>query len=211
VEFGEEIRIMIGSKTQKWSQIFFWNNVPNSITTIRILMLFPMLYFLYMNLSALKVIAIASLVIMLFMDKLDGYLARKLNQTTKFGSIFDIAGDRIIEITFWIVFAHLKLIPIWVPIVILTRGILTDSIRHHALSKNQTPFGKTSMMKSRLTEFIVGSDFMRAVANVKILAFILLILSTMYPQLLGLSLIITYVSVFVNLVRGIPVIIDANA
>jgi CDP-diacylglycerol--glycerol-3-phosphate 3-phosphatidyltransferase len=109
------------------------------------------------------------------------------------------------------VFADLKLIPVWVPVVILTRGILTDSIRYYALSKDKTPFGKESMMKSRLTEFIVGSDFMRAIANVKILAFILLILTTMYPQLLGLSLILTYVSVFVNLLRGIPVIIDANA
>jgi len=202
---------MITSKAQKWNQIFFWNSVPNTITTIRILMLFPMLYFLYIDGSFLKVIAIASLIIMLFMDKLDGYLARKLNQTTKFGSIFDIAGDRIIEITFWMVFADLKLIPVWVPVVIFTRGILTDSIRYYALSKDKTPFGKESMMKSRLTEFIVGSDFMRAIANVKVLAFILLILTTMYPQLLGLSLIVTYVSVFVNLLRGIPVIIDANA
>jgi CDP-diacylglycerol--glycerol-3-phosphate 3-phosphatidyltransferase len=202
---------MIASKAQKWNQIFFWNSVPNTITTIRLLILFPMLYFLYIDGSFLKVIAIASLIIMLFMDKLDGYLARKLNQATKFGSIFDIAGDRIIEITFWMVFADLKLIPVWVPVVILTRGILTDSIRYYALSKDKTPFGKESMMKSRLTEFIVGSDFMRAIANVKILAFILLILTTMYPQLLGLSLILTYVSVFVNLLRGIPVIIDANA
>ena len=138
---------------------------------------------------------------MLFMDKFDGYFARKLNQATKFGSIFDIAGDRIIEITFWMVFADLKLIPVWVPIVILTRGILTDSIRYYALSKDKTPFGKESMMKSRLTEFIVGSDFMRAIANIKILAFILLILTTMYPQLLGLSLIVTYASVLVNLLN----------
>lgn len=201
---------MIERNAQKWRQIVFWSSVSNAITTIRILMLFPVLYFLYTNLSALKIIAIASLITMLFMDKLDGYLARKLNQATKFGSIFDIAGDRIIEIAFWIVFADLKLIPIWVPIIILTRGILTDSIRYHALSEGKTPFGKESMMKSRLTEFIVGSDFMRSIANVKILAFILLILTTMYPRLLGLSLIITYISVFVNLLRGIPVIIDAN-
>ena len=201
---------MIASKTQKWNQLFFWNNIPNAITTIRILMLFPMLYLLYIDLSALKVVAIISLIIMLFMDKLDGYLARKLNQATKFGSIFDIAGDRIIEVTFWVVFADLNLIPVWVPVVIITRGVLTDAIRAQALSKDKTPFGRESMMRSKLTEFIVGSNFMRAIANVKIVAFILLILTTIYPQLLGLSLIITYASVLVNLLRGIPVIIDAN-
>ena len=201
---------MTRSKAQKRRRMFFWNNVPNTITTIRILMIFPILYFLYTDLTTLKAIAIASLIIMLLMDKLDGYLARRLSQATKFGSIFDIVGDRIIEVTFWIVFAHLRLIPVWVPIVILTRGILTDSVRYYASSKDKTPFGKESMMKSRLTEFIVGSDFMRAIANVKILAFVLLILTTMYPHLLGISLIVTYLSVFVNLLRGIPVIADAN-
>lgn len=201
---------MVGGKARKWRRMFFWNSVPNTITTVRIVMLFPILYFLYTDLSVLKAIAMASLTIMLLMDKLDGYLARKLNQATEFGSIFDIVGDRIIEIAFWMVFAHLRLIPIWVPVVILTRGILTDSIRYYASSKGKTPFGKESMMKSRLTEFIVGSDFMRAIANVKMLAFILLILTTMYPHLLGLSLIVTYVSVSVNLLRGVPVIMDAN-
>jgi len=202
---------MIESKAQKQSRVFFWNSIPNAITTIRILMLFPILCLLYTNVNALKIIVVASLITMLFMDKLDGYLARRLNQATKFGSIFDIAGDRIIEIALWIVFAHLRLIPLWVPIVFLTRGILTDSIRHSALSNGKTPFGKESMMKSRLTEFIVGSNFMRAIGTVKIPAFILLTLSTIYPHLLGLSLAVTYVSVFVNLLRGIPVIIDANA
>ena len=201
---------MIESKSRKWSRTFFWNNIPNAITTIRILMLLPILCFLYANLSVLKVMVIASLIIMLFMDKLDGYLARRLGQATRFGSIFDIAGDRIIEVTLWMVFAHLKLIPVWVPIVILVRGILTDSVSYQALSNGKTPFGKQSMMKSRLTEFITGSDFMRAIANVKILAFILLILATMYPYLLGLGLIVTYISIFVNLLRGIPVIVDAD-
>lgn len=202
---------IVENKAEKHSRTFLWSNVPNAITTIRILMLFPALYFLYLDLSVLKWIAIVLIVIMLLMDKLDGHLARILNQGTGFGSIYDIAGDRIVELTFWIVFAHLKLIPVWVPIVILVRGILTDSIRCYALSQDKTPFGKSSMMKSRLTEFIVGSDFMRTVANVKILAFVLLILATMHPYLLQLGLIVTYVSVCVNLLRGIPVIIDANA
>jgi len=202
---------IVENKAEKHGRTFLWSNVPNAITTIRILMLFPGLYFLYLDLNVLKVITIVLIVIMLLMDKLDGYLARTLNQGTRFGSIYDIAGDRIVELAFWIVFAHLKLIPVWVPIVILVRGILTDSTRCYALSKDKTPFGKSSMMKSRLTEFIVGSDFMRTVANVKILAFILLILATMHPYLLQLALIVTYVSVCVNLLRGIPVIVDANA
>ena len=202
---------MVEGKESKRSTICFWNNVPNTITTVRILMLFPIVYFLYVDLVPLKMISAASLVVMLLMDKLDGYLARRLNQGTKFGCIFDIVGDRITELTFWIVFADLKLIPVWVPIIVLTRGVLTDSIRSHALSMDKTPFGEESMMKSRLTEFIVGSDFMRAIANVKIVAFILLILATVHPQLLEPGLIVTYASVLVNLLRGIPVIIDANA
>jgi CDP-diacylglycerol--glycerol-3-phosphate 3-phosphatidyltransferase len=201
---------MLGIKAQQWNTMVFWNNIPNSITTIRILMLFPILCFLYTDSIVLKLITIASLIVLLLMDKLDGFYARRYNQATKFGCVFDIAGDRIIEISFWMIFAHLKLIPVWVPVVIITRGIITDSLRGYALSKDKTPFGKDSMLKSRLTEFIVGSNFMRAVANVKIIAFIVLILATIYPQLAMIGLIITYISVFVNLLRGLPVVVDAR-
>ena len=39
-------------------------------------------------------------------DGIDGYVARKLNQTSLFGATFDIAADRIIELTMWIVFCR---------------------------------------------------------------------------------------------------------
>ena len=64
-------------------------NIPNLITIIRLLMV-PIVVFLYYlpfrwaHLSAAILFAIAALT-----DWLDGYLARNLKQTTRFGTFLD--------------------------------------------------------------------------------------------------------------------------
>ena len=43
------------------------------------------------------------------LDGVDGYVARKRNETSVFGSIFDIAIDRVVENVLWVVLADLGL------------------------------------------------------------------------------------------------------
>ncbi len=185
-------------------------NIPDKITLIRIFIVFPVIFLAYSRSIYLIISCILLIISSTFLDYLDGYFARKLNQSTKFGSIFDIMGDRIVEVTLYFIFAYLRMIPIWIPIIIFTRGAITDSLRGFALTKNKTPFGKNSMMNSKLSRFLTASRVMRVSANVKFLAFIALILSLIEPRLYFYALILTYISVAVNLLRGIPVIIDAK-
>jgi CDP-diacylglycerol--glycerol-3-phosphate 3-phosphatidyltransferase len=148
------------------------------------------------------------------MDGLDGYLARKLNETSKFGSVFDILCDRVVEMVYWITFLALGWIPLWIPILIMTRGVLVDGFRAIAMEQGFTAFGDTSMMRSPLGAFLVSSRFSRcSYGTFKALAFSLLILAYIpgLPiRLAPFAMVCVYITVFFCLIRGVPVLIEAK-
>ena len=85
-------------------------------------------------------------------------------------------GDRIVENLYWMSFCALGWISVLVPIIVLTRGIVTDSLRSLALAQGFTAFGEKTMMQGKIAKFIVASNFSRfTYAVCKALAFLLLI------------------------------------
>jgi hypothetical protein len=64
-----------------------------------------------------RLVAVPLLILAFATDALDGYVARRLGESSRFGDMLDIAVDRIVEITLWIVLADLDLVPVWVPIL----------------------------------------------------------------------------------------------
>jgi len=105
-------------------------------------------------------------IIIIYMDALDGYVARKLNIASDLGALLDITGDRIVENVYWIYFTAIGMISFWVPIVVIARGFLTDSLRSIAFADGKTAFGERTMMRSRVTRLLVSSRFSRALYGV---------------------------------------------
>jgi len=68
-------------------------NFANLITTIRLIFGIPIIYFIYIN---EKTISISMYLIFLFLDILDGFVARKLKCETVFGKNFDFAADNAV-------------------------------------------------------------------------------------------------------------------
>ncbi|KAB8030971.1 CDP-alcohol phosphatidyltransferase family protein [Fluviispira multicolorata] len=94
---------------------------PNILTSLRIILLIPCLYLLFNNQF------IYSFIIALFAvstDFLDGYLARKYNLITRFGSILDPIADKVLIISLLTCFYLLNLIPIWFILLSNMRDIL---------------------------------------------------------------------------------------
>src|SRR4051812_49131170 len=81
--------------------------VANLITVIRLVVLFGTVGLLYTRQSLAVSFAVVLVYLIIASDALDGIVARSRGRADEFGAIFDIAGDRVVEMTFWIVFADL--------------------------------------------------------------------------------------------------------
>lgn len=198
--------------------------IPNLITLLRLALVFAVIALLGQNFYLNAAMFLLTAVV-LWMDSLDGYLARKLKQTSDFGAIFDIVGDRIVENTYWIYFASMGIISIWVPIVVLARGFVTDAIRSAAFAKGKTPFGEKTMMNSKWAKFLVSSRFSRLFYGAsKLVAFCFLVgLMTLKSAIIAFNLplsanivdvfaisgnVLSIIVTLMCLIRGIPVIWD---
>ena len=67
--------------------------IANLITLFRLILVFVVisLFGVHVYLDILLVVLIGFI---LFLDAVDGYVARRLNETSDFGALFDIVGDR---------------------------------------------------------------------------------------------------------------------
>ncbi len=192
--------------------------MANIITLTRLLLLLPLVAMIYLASPSWQLATVPLLAVIIGMDGLDGYVARKRREVSVFGSIFDIAVDRVIEYMLWAVLAHVGLVPMWVALVFIIRGTLVDSIRYAAIAEGETAFG---MMRSPIGRFLVASRFMRGMyGTIKAIAFGWLLLIQPLPDLAPafwgewsgpvgmITIILVYASVVVCLVRGVPVIVE---
>jgi CDP-diacylglycerol--glycerol-3-phosphate 3-phosphatidyltransferase len=144
----------------------------NVITLGRIVLVFIILWFFTLSFP-FKAAATFLTIMVIYLDSLDGYVARKLGTASDFGALLDIAGDRIVENAYWIFFAWLGMFSFWIPIIIVARGFLTDLIRTAAYAKGQMPFGMRTHLRSRIARFLCASRFSRGLYGVtKVVVFV---------------------------------------
>jgi len=193
--------------------------MANLITLGRLILLFVVVAIAYQPSSTFQLINVPLLIVVFVADAIDGYVARRLNEASVLGAMFDIASDRIVEYTLWIIFADLDLVPIWVPLIFVFRGTIVDTIRSgHVRAEGESPF---AMMRSTIGKWLVGGTFMRifyAVIKAVTFCWLALIqpLATITPEfwvewslvLVGVSKVLVYLAVGLCLVRGLPVIFE---
>lgn len=69
-------------------------------------------------------------------DFLDGYLARKSGEITKFGIILDPIADKFLVISALILLVDMARLPAWVAMVMIIREFAVTGLRVVALSRN---------------------------------------------------------------------------
>ena len=121
------------SEQSIWAQL---RTIPNLLSLLR-LALVPV--FLWLVLSAHPGLAFAVLVVASITDYLDGYFARKLNQTTRIGALLDPAADRLYIFATLVGLAFTASIPFWLPIVVIARDVLLAFTIPMLASKNYGP------------------------------------------------------------------------
>lgn len=205
--------------------------MANLLTILRMILCVVAIEYLFSGRPDLAVAAAFITLFVIVLDGLDGYVARALKESSKFGSVFDILGDRVVENLYWIAFAVIGWVGVWVPMVVVARGILTDGLRSIALSQGYTAFGSSSMMKNKFCHFLTASRFSRAVYGVaKTLVFLFLIVAhipnieyfdamtvdsylrftMIQPYLITTADVLVYITVAMCIIRGIPVLIESK-
>jgi phosphatidylglycerophosphate synthase len=195
-------------------------------TAIRVALAFVIGYLIIIQASAILVVLLILLIVVL--DNVDGYLARSgrpsllgylsysgkeargievpkdkdAKKAPKYGSGLDIAGDRITEYVFWIVFAYLRVIPLFVVFIFITRNSVSDALTLSAgksFSKMRTKFGRVASSHASRGLYMAS----------KTLAFIYLSLVYIagWPAWIGYAL--TAIVVAGSLIRGSAEIYEA--
>ncbi len=109
-------------------------NVPNLLTLFRVALI-PVLVIIFyvpdstLSLTEKNILGTFIFSVAAITDWLDGYLARKLKQTSKFGAFLDPVADKLIVITALLLLLDLGRINIVVALIIIGREFTVSSLR----------------------------------------------------------------------------------
>ena len=105
--------------------------VPTLLTWTRILAI-PLIigvFYLQWEPATANLIATVMFVVFAWTDWLDGFLARKLNQTSSFGAFLDPVADKFLVCASLLVLVHLQRTDVFVALIIIGREITISALR----------------------------------------------------------------------------------
>lgn len=95
--------------------------LANKITILRIVLIPVYIIALLQNLYPWPVILFTFMIVS---DALDGFVARHRKQITRLGSFLDPLADKLLMFSSYLLAAYLKMIPLWIFVLILSRDLL---------------------------------------------------------------------------------------
>lgn len=162
-------------------------NLPNKITIFRLFLIpiFVALFFIgeYGYIWSGVIFILASIT-----DFIDGYIARKYNQTTNLGAFLDPVADKILVFAALILLAESGVIPSWSVILIIGRETLINGFRLIAIEKG----------------VVISASYLGKLKTVTQMVSLVLLLFA--PALLAFELIgivIYWIAVIATLISGI--------
>jgi len=195
--------------------------MANTITLARIPVLIGIVLLLYTGVPWVQIATAVLVLVLIFMDTLDGIVARRRQEVGMLGSKLDIAVDRIVELVLWVVYAHLGLISVAIPIIVIIRGGLVDTVRSFSLVWGETSFG---MMRTKWGRRLVASNMMRSLYGLsKAVAFCTLALALGLGGLWAgtsrahwaevvriVAVVASWIATALCIIRGAPVLMEAR-
>jgi cardiolipin synthase (CMP-forming) len=106
--------------------------IPTILTWTRIVAI-PLIVGIYysntMSMTTQNLVATIMFVVFALTDWLDGYLARKLNQTSSFGAFLDPVADKFLVCAALLVLVHMQRADVFVALIIIGREIAISALR----------------------------------------------------------------------------------
>ena len=106
-------------------------NLPTLLTWARIaaIPLIVGVYYIDLPLAQANLIATVLFVVFALTDWADGYLARRLNQTSAFGAFLDPVADKFLVCAALLILVHMNRVHVLVALIIIGREIAISSLR----------------------------------------------------------------------------------
>jgi CDP-diacylglycerol--glycerol-3-phosphate 3-phosphatidyltransferase len=195
--------------------------MANAITLARLPLLIAVVLLLYLGSPWVRVATAIIVLFLIFMDTLDGIVARRRQEVGMLGSKLDIAVDRVVELVLWVAYANLGLISVAIPLIVIMRGTMVDAIRSFSLVWGKTSFG---MMRTKWGQRLVASGFMRSLYGLsKAVAFCTLALALGLRDLWAgtpkagsadaiwiFAVVMSWFATALCIIRGAPVLLEAR-
>ncbi|AJG40891.1 CDP-diacylglycerol--glycerol-3-phosphate 3-phosphatidyltransferase [Thermotoga sp. RQ7] len=125
-------------------------NLANFFSILRAVLTIPVVWFYMEGWYAL---AFFVFLFAAFTDYLDGFFARRRNQITDFGKVFDQVADKILVISTAV--SMMDILPIWYVLTVFARDTFVNGLRILAASRgNVVPARWTGKMKT-VSQFVV--------------------------------------------------------
>jgi len=119
--------------------------IPNALSLARLLVL-PVIYLDLVDGRLLR--AFVLLVVFAATDWLDGYLARRLDQVSRFGTLLDPISDRALFLVVGIGFVLADLFPLWALLLLLLRDLVVLAVGGVLLLRGLQPPAVTRIGKT---------------------------------------------------------------
>ena len=109
----------------------------NKITLLRIVMIPLFLLAVLTQEQYAQIIALGIFILASITDSIDGYIARKYNQSTNFGKFLDPLADKLLVTAAILVFVERGQMPSWAAMIIIAREFAVTGLRLVAAAEGQ--------------------------------------------------------------------------
>ena len=157
----------------------------SKITLLRVIMIPAFMLTMYLSGGVAGLwmwVSLGIFIVASLTDFVDGYIARRYNQTTDFGKFLDPLADKLLTIAAMSMFCEWGVFPAWALMIVLTREFAVSGLRMVAGPKGKViAAGKSGKFKTAST--MVGLCAMMAFPGVTVLAWVvisIIVLTTVY-------------------------------
>ena len=159
--------------------------LASKITLVRVFMIPAYLLTMYLSGGEAGLWMWLSLMIFIVAsvtDFIDGYIARKYDQTSDFGKFLDPLADKLLTIAAMSMYCEWGIFPAWVLMIVLTREFAVSGLRMVAGPKGKViAAGKSGKFKTAST--MVGLCAMMALPGIDLLntlVMVMIVVTTVY-------------------------------
>jgi CDP-diacylglycerol--glycerol-3-phosphate 3-phosphatidyltransferase len=130
-------------------------NLPNQLTLLRIILTPVFVGLLLSESTTLRQVSLAVFIIAALTDWYDGWIARKLGYTTRWGKFLDPLADKILSSAALLAYVSLSLIDGWMVWIVIIRDFLMTGLRSYAEYLDQPIVTSRSAQAKTFGQFVV--------------------------------------------------------